>query len=69
MKKRITDIKSQQKDTPRKSIYLDGEFFCSVDQQLVIRFGLRIGLTIDEDVLRKIIQEDEIFKAKNSTRK
>jgi len=65
MKKRITDIKSQQKDSPRKSIYLDGEFFCSVDQTLLIKFGLRIGLSIDEDVLRKIIQEDEILKAKN----
>jgi len=65
MRKRITDIKSQQKDSSRKSIYLDGEFFCGVDKTLIIRFGLRVGLSIEEDVLRKIIREDEILKAKN----
>ncbi|HIE26815.1 TPA: regulatory protein RecX [Candidatus Poribacteria bacterium] len=65
MEKRITDIQSQRKNSPRKSIYLDGEFFCSVDGALIIKFGLRIGLSIDEDVLRKIIQEDEILKAKS----
>jgi regulatory protein len=65
MKKTITDIQSQRQDSPRKSIYLDGEFFCSVDQKLIIKFGLRIGLSIDEDILRRIIQEDEILKAKS----
>ena len=65
MEKRITDIQSQRKNSPRRSIYLDDEFFCGVDQTLIIKFGLRIGLSIEEDALRKIIQEDEILKAKN----
>jgi regulatory protein len=65
MEKRITDIKLQRKNSSRKSIYLNGEFFCSIDQQLIIKFGLRVGLTIDENVLRKIIQKDEVLKAKN----
>ena len=44
---------------------MNGEFFGNVDQALVIKFGLRVGLEIDDTVLRRIIREDEILKAKN----
>jgi len=64
MKRKITEIQMQKKSS-RRNIFLDGQFFCGVDYELVVKFGLRVGLEIDEERLKKLVEEEEIHKAKN----
>jgi len=65
MKKTITDIQLEAKHSSRRSLFLDGERFSSVDASLITKFGLRIGLEIEEDALQRLIQEDEAARAKS----
>ena len=65
MKKTITNIQIESKHSSRRTLFLDGECFSSVDASLITQFGLRIGLEIEEDALQKLIQEDEVAKAKS----
>ena len=53
-----------QRKSSRRNIFLDGTFFCGVDSELVVKFGLRVGLEIEEERLQRLIDEEEILKAK-----
>ena len=63
--RRITDIQVQKKHPSRRSIFLDGEFFCGVSEEVAVKFNLKAGTEIDEDKLKELIQEEELSKAKN----
>ena len=63
--RRITDIQVQKKHPSRRSIFLDGEFFCGVSEEVAVKFHLKAGTEIDEDELKKLLQEEELSKAKN----
>ncbi len=65
MKKKITDIQIEGKHSARRILFLEDEPFCSVDPSLITRFGLRIGLEIEDEVLQKLIEADEGMRAKN----
>ncbi|MCZ6679139.1 MAG: regulatory protein RecX [Candidatus Poribacteria bacterium] len=65
MKKRITDIQLEGKHSSRRTLFLDGERFRDVEPSLITKFGLRIGLEIEEAVLQKLIAADEGMRAKN----
>ena len=65
MKKKITDIQIEGQDAFHRILFLDGERFGRVDAGLITKFGVRIGLEIEEIVLHKLIQADEITRAKN----
>jgi regulatory protein len=65
MKKRITDIQTEQAQGSQERIFLNGAFFASVDSSLVHNFGLRVGLEIEETTLQKLIAADEAVRAKN----
>ncbi len=65
MKRRITDIQAQKKNPSRRSIFLDGEYFCGVSEEVAVRFHLRKGLEIDEEKLRELLHEEELSKAKS----
>ncbi len=45
---RITDIKAAVRDQNRVNIYLDDNFFCSLDLSQVVDFHLKIGKTLDD---------------------
>ncbi len=64
MKRRITDIQAHQQRNSRCLIYLDEEPFQEVDKGLVTKFGLRVGLEIEEEALQALIRQDEIPRAK-----
>ena len=55
----ITKIEVQKKDKTRSNIFLDGEFFCGLQNEVVIGKGLKVGLEIDEDKLKEIVLESE----------
>jgi len=63
--RQITDIQVQKKHPTRRSIFLDGEFFCGVSEELTVKFHLRTGMEIDADELKALLHEEEFSKAKN----
>ena len=65
MKKRLTDIQIDEETPSSRSIFLDGVYFDSVDAGCIPKFGLRIGLEIEAEVLQKLIEADEGMRAKN----
>ena len=65
MKNKITDIQLEGGRSSQRILFLDGERFGSVDASLITKFGLRIGLEIEAGVLQKLIEADEVTRAKN----
>lgn len=65
MKRQITDIQVQKKHPNRRSIFLDGKFFCGVSDEVVAKFHLKCGIEISEDELKNLLHEEELSKAKN----
>ncbi len=63
----ITRIAAQKNRDKRFSVYMDsgnGEVFAfSVDEDILVRFGLRKGLEFDHNTIQKIMHEDEINRA------
>jgi len=64
MKRQITDIQVQKKHPSRRSIFLDGKFYCGVSEEVVVKFQLKRGMEIDEDRLEELLYEEEFSKAK-----
>jgi regulatory protein len=65
MKRQITDIQFQKKYPSRRSIFLDGKFFCGVNEDVAVKFHLERGMEIDEDELKELLYEEELSKAKS----
>ena len=65
MKKRLTDIQIDEKTASRRTLFLDGVYFDSVDADCIPKFGLRVGLEIEPEVLQKLIEANEEMRAKN----
>ena len=65
MKRQITDIQVQRKHPSRRSIFLDGRFFCGVSNEVAVKFHLKRGMEIDADKLKELLHEEEFSKAKN----
>ena len=65
MKRQITDIQIQKKYPSRRSIFLDGRFFCGVSEDVAVKFHLERGMEIDEDKLKELLYEEEFSKAKS----
>jgi len=63
--RQITDIQIQKKHPKRRSIFLDGEFFCGVSEEVAAKFHLKSGMQIDENKLKEMLHEEELSKAKN----
>ena len=65
MKRQITDIQVQKKYPSRRSIFLDGKFFCGINEDVAVKFHLERGMEIDEGELKELLYEEEISKAKS----
>lgn len=61
----ITDIQVQKKHPSRRSIFLNGKFFCGVSEDVAAKFNLKRGMQISEDELKELLHEEEFSKAKN----
>ncbi len=55
----ITDIVQQKKDINRVSVFLDGVFCCGMKYETALKFGLKKGMTLDEEKLSAIQLEAE----------
>ncbi|MBD3184097.1 hypothetical protein GF312_17565 [Candidatus Poribacteria bacterium] len=67
MERIITDIQVQKKHPSRRSIFLDGNFFCGVGEDVLVKLQLKKGMEIDDKELKKLLYEEELSKAKNYT--
>ena len=64
MKKRLTDIRIDAEIPSHRILFLDGVYFDTVDVGCIPKFGLRVGLEIEAEVLQKLIEADEGMRAK-----
>jgi len=55
----ITGIEFQKKHDDRANLYIDGEFYCGVSVELVIKEQLKKGMEIDVEKLNSLVIEDE----------
>jgi regulatory protein len=61
----ITKIEAQKKNDDRVNIYVNDEFFIAIFTELVYTFNLKKGMTIEEESLKRILNEEMYMKAKN----
>ncbi|MCK4395411.1 regulatory protein RecX [candidate division WOR-3 bacterium] len=62
--KKITKIERQKKRQNRVSIFLDDIFFCGISQDLLLKLDLYEGKEVDEEEIRRVIEEKETEDAK-----
>ncbi|HEX6693836.1 MAG TPA: RecX family transcriptional regulator [Longimicrobiales bacterium] len=62
----ITALKAQRRSPDRLNLYVDGEFRCGIAMDVVATERLRIGQTVDEAMLERLIAADEAWKAKQA---
>lgn len=56
---RITDIKPQQRDKSRRSIFVDGEYCCGVGDIVIAQKRIKIGQEISVAELKELVREEE----------
>lgn len=62
---KITNITPQKKNKNFYNIFVDDEFFCSLDDESIYHMKLKIGIEINEDALKKASAESAYKKALN----
>ncbi|WP_027632101.1 recombination regulator RecX [Clostridium hydrogeniformans] len=62
---KITKIEVQKKHKDRLNIFIDDEFAFGCDGELVYKFSLNKGSSIDAEKLSNIIKEEEFIKCKS----
>lgn len=65
MKSKITDIKLQKRHFKRRSIFVNNEFLCGVDEEIVAVLGLKVGQEVDKKRIKEILHKEEIKRAKD----
>ncbi|MBR1891412.1 MAG: RecX family transcriptional regulator [Clostridia bacterium] len=55
----VTAITAQQKNKKRVNLYLDGEYYCSVELFTVMSERLKVGSVVDEKRLSEIIEKSD----------
>ena len=60
----ITQISRQKKDRKRYNLYLDGEFYCGLYDDTILKFGLCKGDEITEKKINEIASFDEYIYGK-----
>ncbi len=61
--KTITSVTVCARNKSRSNIYLDGEFYCSMDNLLVLKYGLKPEMQISPEALSEIQEENEFATA------
>lgn len=59
----ITKVSVQVKNKNRSNIYVDEKYYCSLDNFLVLKYNLKVGREVDENLIAEIQTESEFEKA------
>ena len=65
MKQKITNIQAVPELPSHQKLFLNGTPFVVIHTSLIEKFGLRIGLEIEAEIIEKLIAADEVMRAKN----
>ena len=65
MKQKITNIQAVPELPAHQQLFLNDTPFVVIHTSLVEKFGLRIGLEIEAEIIEKLIAADEVMRAKN----
>lgn len=60
---KITEIKAQMKSKERVSIFIDGAYCFSLHMDVLVDYGLHVGVEMTEALLEEIQTKDELKKA------
>ena len=60
---KITDITKQKNNSERVNIFLDNEYAFSLEEVDVLKFKLKIGMSLDEKEIEKLSLESNLSKA------
>lgn len=61
----ITEIQIQKNNKERASIFIEGEYVFSCSLELIYRYNLSKGSSVDEEKFKRLISDDNIIKCKN----
>ena len=56
--KQVTELRTQSRGRKRINVYLDEEFAFSLDPEVVLRYGLKVGYELDNAVLKELTDAD-----------
>lgn len=65
MKQKITSIQAVPELPSHQHLFLNDTPFVVIHTSLVEKFGLRVGLEIEAEIIEKLIAADEVMRAKN----
>ncbi len=55
----ITEIKKQIKNNNRFNIYLDGQYYCGLNAETIVKNNLKTGMDIEKEILDNLQLESE----------
>lgn len=64
--KTITSIEPQKKYKNRYNLYIDGCFYMGINEDIIIKNFLSVGMEVSDDFIEDIIRTEEYSKAFNS---
>ncbi|MGB9743022.1 MAG: RecX family transcriptional regulator [bacterium] len=56
---RITALRPQRRSKKRLSVFVDGEFACSLDRETIAQFRLKEGQRVDAGLLEQVVLEEQ----------
>jgi regulatory protein len=62
----ITNLEKQKRAKGRYNIFVDGEFFCGLYEDTILKFDVHVNESVDEKELEKIREFDEFVYGKNA---
>jgi regulatory protein len=62
---KISDIKAQKRNRNRYSVFVDGRYSFSLDENTLLREGIRIGRPIEQREIDVLVLKDEFFRARD----
>lgn len=65
---KVTKIEEQKRNKNRVNVYLDGNFFCGLFKETVIKNNLYEGREVSETKLSELEHDEELFRAKEKVR-
>ena len=55
----VTKIERQKHNNERVSVFIDGEYSFSVSDEIIIQYGIAVGMNVNSLPLKEIAEEDE----------
>ncbi|MDP4144295.1 MAG: recombination regulator RecX [Bacillota bacterium] len=66
---KVTKVESQKRRKDRVNVYLNGEYAFSCSAEIVYKYNIKSGISIDLEELKEIVYEENYLDAKNQALK